>query len=579
MIDMSSSRRAFLGTVGVVGGSAVAGCLGAQGVEDDAAQTFRMVGSPIQTLDPAAANDGASYRVITQLFDGLVHYPKGNPKSELLLAEDVTVSDDGRTYTFALKDGVTFSNGSTLSASDVVYSFERVAASPNSTHASLLFDHLGLEHERQDGEYVPGTLGVEAVAEKTVEFRLQSPFYATLDVLALPALSIVPEGILGDVQGYDGEMSHEKFATETPVGAGPFTFDRWSSDAEYAVTARDDYHGDGPNVAGIHWHVMSNPNAGYTYATNENADAFWVPTSKFDRAKVTVETTDEQGRKIGTYGPLPENGRTVRYLQVPLVTTYYVGFNAQAVPKPLRKAIAYLVNQHRELNDTRKGRGELATHLTPPSIFPGGRQAAQKHAKSYPYGSAESNLDAAQKVVERAGYGPDNPGSITMTTYRSSSWQLTAQTLQDKLRAIHVNLEIQEAPLPTLIERGQNGSLEAFTLGWSMDYPSPETFLHLLGTGKESQSFLYWDGTPAAKRAQRAWNRVLDHRSSSDADRQVRHEAFVEMEEANWEDVALIPTYHPIGEGFYYQWADVPKTGAAGFSKHKYTDVTLDRRP
>ncbi|WP_266077664.1 ABC transporter substrate-binding protein [Haladaptatus caseinilyticus] len=575
----AGTRRAFIGTVCGVAGGAMAGCLGASVEGNDSERTFRMIGSPIRTLDPVAANDGASYRVITQLFDGLLQYPKGNPEPELLLADDVTVSDDERTYTFTLKDDVTFNDGSTLSASDVVYSFERVAVSPHSTHASLLFDHLGVEHERKGDEYVPGTLGVEAMDRKTVELRLESPFYATLDVLALPSLAIVPEGIVGDVPGYDGRMPRKEFATETPVGAGAFTFDYWQSDAEYAVTARDDYHGDGPHVDGIHWHVMSNPTAGYTYATNENADAFWVPNSKFDPAKVTIETIDEQGRKIGTYGPLPENGRTVRYVQVPLATTYYIGFNTQRVPKPVRKAVAHVMNQEQEVEDVRKDRGESAVHLTPPSIFPGGVESAMEHATSYPYGRDESKLDEARAVMERAGYGSDDRERFTITTYQSSSWSQTAKLLQDKLRAVYIDLEIEQASFPTLAERGRNGTLEAFSYGWVMDYPSPETFLKLLAPRNTTDSFLFWEDTAAANRAKRAWNRVLDHRSSSEADAKARHEAYIEMEEANWEDVALIPTFYPVGEGFYYQWVNIPKTGAAGFAKHKYTDVTIDRRP
>ncbi|WP_276301599.1 ABC transporter substrate-binding protein [Halorussus lipolyticus] len=586
---LSASRRAFLGTAGSVAvGVGLAGCSGSAPTADDPSgeRTFRMVGSAIRTLDPVAAADSESTTVVTQLFDGLVHYPKGNIDPELLLAEDHRVSEAGRVHTFELDPEATFSDGRPVTADDVVYSFERLAGSKHSQSASKLLDVLGVEHETEtvesdDGtteEYVPGSLGVEAKGDRTVEIRLEEPFHTALGVLAYPAFSVVPEGVLGDVEGYDGEMSHEEFATENPVGAGPFVLDTWKKDVEYSVTARDDYRGDGPYVEGIHWKVTSNPSAAYTYAINRNADAFWVPTGKFDPNLVSIEKTDRKGRKVGTYGPLPENGETVQYRQIPLTWTYYLGFNAENVERPVRRAVAYVLNQQTQVEKVHQGRGKRAGHLTPPNLYPGGNPAYEDHAEQYPYGLGESRFDEAQSVLSEAGYGPDNPAEMTLSVYDATAWFETGKLLRDKLARVGVDVSVERVPFATIAERGQNGDLDAFTYGWVMDYPSPESFLKILYPPSSGDQFFFWGGTDAADRAESAWQTVLDHSSGSDADRKARAEAYREMESANWEDVIALPVYHPVGEGFYYDWVDVPKTGAAGFSKHKYTDVRVGKR-
>ncbi|WP_135854646.1 ABC transporter substrate-binding protein [Halorussus salinus] len=583
------SRRAFLATAGSAAvGVGLAGCSGSapRAESSSADRTFQMVGSSIRTLDPAAATDNESATVVSQLFDGLVHYPKGDPDPELLLADDHRVSEDGTVHTFELDPEATFSDGRSVTAADVVYSFERIAASENSTSASDLLDVLGVEHgtrtvETDDGtaeEYAPGTLGVEAVDDRTVEILLSEPFHAALGVLAYPSFAVVPEGVVGDVPGYDGEMSQDEFATENPIGAGPFTFETWEKDVEYAVSARDDYRGDGPYVDGIRWQVTSDPSASYIYAINENADAFWVPSGKFDRSLVTIESTDEQGRKVGTYGPLPENGKTVQYHQVPLTWTYYLGFNTEQVEKPVRQAIAYVLNQQTQVEKVHEGRGSRAAHLTPPGLYPGGNAAYRDHAERYPYGLTETRFEAAKAVLADAGYGPDNPASVRLTVYEVAAWKETATLLRDKLARVGIDLTVEQSPFSAIAERGRNGQLDAFSYGWTMDYPSPDSFLKILYPPSSDTYFFRWGDTPAAERATAAWERVLDHPSASERDRQARVEAYREMETANWEDVVALPLHHPVGEGFYYDWVDVPKTGAAGFSKHKYNHVEVGER-
>ncbi|WP_435365211.1 ABC transporter substrate-binding protein [Haloarchaeobius sp. DYHT-AS-18] len=615
--NTSIDRRRFLqATGGAASAVAVAGCLGGGGEGDTDTptdeptdestetatekttrppedrekldKTFELINATMSTLDPIKATDTASGTVIQQVFDALMNYPNGEVEVEPLLAEDFEVSSDFRTYTFNLKEDVKYHNGDTVTAQDVVYSFERLAASENSRRDYFILSYaMNVEHETDgDGAYVPGSLNMEAVDDTTFEMTLTKPFASAVEMLAYTSFSVIPEGIVGDIDGYDGEMSHSEFATQNPVGAGPFVFENWETNTQASVTRNDDYHGPVPFVAGVHWQVITDPDAAYNYGQNKNSDLASMPTSKYDPSKVNIETEDDKGRKIGTYGPM-RNGETANYLQYATINTFYIGLNAKNVPGPVRKAIAYAMNQKEGVDQVFKGRGKAAYHLTPPGIYPGQGPAYDKHAEEkYPYGYNTTDLESARQVMEDAGYGPDNKYEVTFTTYQSDTWQGLGKILRDKLSSAHVNMKLEEAPFSTLLNRGRSGNLAAYSLGWIMDWPAPDNFLgqmvpELTDTTDGAQGFyLDWDDAEgdASDRAAEAWSKIQGNPEPTEDAQQARNEAYIAMEEAMWEDMILLPTYHSVSERFAYDWVDMPRTGAAGGSRMKFNNVYLNDR-
>ncbi|WP_257299794.1 ABC transporter substrate-binding protein [Haloarchaeobius sp. FL176] len=612
--DQSLQRRNFLkATGGAATALALAGCTGdnntddentddpgtdtqgtdTQGSDDDgfgeSDRTLKLTNATMSTLDPVASTDVPNGRVIQQVFEPLMNYPNGEIEVETLLATDYEVSDDFTTYTFNIKEDVQFHNGDTVTASDFVYSFERLTASPNSRRAYFATSALGIEHETDsEGNYEPGTLGVTAVDETTLEIQLSSPFHSVLPMLAYTAFGVVPEGLVDDTPGYDGEMGYDEFAQSNPISAGPFTFDSWETNTMAEVSRFDDYHGDGPLIGGVHWQIITDTDALYNYGQNKNADLPPMPTSKYDPNMVSIDSEDELGRQIGTYGPM-QNGETAEYAAVPTINTFYIGLNAKNVPKPVREAIAYAMNQHEGVEQVFKGRGEPAYHFSPPRIYPGGTSAYDEHAEqNYPYGYGESLLDEAQQVMEDAGYGPNNEYEITFTTYTSPTWQGLGTILRDKLVNAHVNMNLEEAPFSTLLNRGRNGNLAAYSLGWSMDWPAPDNFFgqlvpELTNTDREGGArgaYIDWDDVEdgAVDQMNSAWDTVQNNQAPSEDDAATRGEAYVQMEEAMWEDMILLPCYHRTDERFVYDWVDIDPYGASGGSRQKYNQVTIGER-
>jgi peptide/nickel transport system substrate-binding protein len=536
---------------------------------------LELINTTVSTLDPIAGTSDAEREVIDQLFDTLTYYPRGETDPELLLAQDVRVSSDGTTYTFDLRSGIRFHDGSELTAADVVYSFERLAESENSNRAWYVLDEMGVVHETDsNGRYVPGSLGVEAVDRGTVEIDLSSPTHAVPEILAYPAFSVVPEGIVGDIEGYTGRVSYDRFA-ESPVGCGPFELDRWSRGSEIVAAHFADYHSTDPALEGVRWRIIEDDNARYTYTViNENAHVPYVPRSRYDASKVDIEGHDSRGRLYGTYGPL-ENGRSVPYYKVEDVATYYFGFNQANTEEAARRAFAYALNQRQIVEEVLDGPGMEASHLTPPHIYPQGKSAYLDHQENYPYGLVSTDIDQARRVMERAGYSGDNPYELELTIYESEFFSEAAGILRDQLASAHVDVHIQQAEFGTLLSRGRNGNLEAYSLGWIMDYASPNNFLQLINPPQTDTSqgttfrFVDWDPaeSEAARRAADAWQQIQSN-AHPEADQDVRNDAYVAMEEANWEDVVLLPILHPMTERMRYDTIDIPRRGATGRLKY-----------
>jgi peptide/nickel transport system substrate-binding protein len=542
--------------------------------------TLQLTTSSLTGFDPVMATSEDTLAVVENVFDGLTTFPNGTTDAQLQLATDVSLSSDDRTYTVSLVDGATFHDGSPVTASAVVYSWERLAASENSRNGYLLLDYLGVEHDTTNGEYDPGSMAVRAVDRTTLQFTLASPFASTLQLLAFPQLAPVPEGIVGDIDGYSGRMSHSQFV-QNPVGSGPFVLDRWVQNDEVVLSRFANYHGQPADLDGIRWTVLNDSSQRYQYGQNRSADFVTIPSSEYDRDKVSVTRTDDRGRRFGTYGPMA-NGATVSYLAVPTLSTFYVGSNMRAIPRPVREATAYALNQHEIVRQVFDGRAAPAYHFTPPAIYPD-QQYASHASGSYPYGYDETQLARARAVMEDAGYGPSNPYQLTFTHYQSQRVGTAAARLRDKLASAHIDMQLEEVPFATFINRGRNGDLDMFWFGYVAQWPRADDFLqHLNPPATDTDDsdvvlYLNWAGTPAADDATRAWDRIRFNQGPSDSARRTRESAYVTMEEANWEDVGLIPTIHRIDERFAYDGVDVDPFGSLGHTYQEYDRVVKTR--
>jgi len=592
-MESEVDRRKFLTGVGAVATTALAGCSGGGGGTDtetdpssgsDGGDTegtdesmggtesseaeggeLQMLTNPAQSLDPAGATGSKDDWVIWQTHESLFRYEEGTVPVTGHLATDYSVSEDYTTYTFTLKEGVTFHDGSELTAADVVYSWRRLAESDNNRGNTdeIINGVVNVVHEEtEEGELVPDSLAIEAVDDYTVEVTLEQPFHGTLGQMAQMFYSVVPEGIVGDIEGYEGEYDYETWSTEEVTGTGPFQLETWNSGSEVVVTAFEDYHGSVANIDGIRWQVVEDPNARYTRAVNEqNADIFEVPRSQFNPD--LVERSEElEGRTLGSYGPV--SGTTLNYGEAAIPQTQFLQCNTINVEKPARVALAYAINQEAVIDQATKGLGEPAYFVSPPVGFPGGEDNYDQLAQEeYPYGYAQSDIQSAREVMEEAGYGPDNMYETAMqikSDTRASIWESVASYIRDIAQSVHIDLSIEAAPSSTLVNRAIEGDIDIF--GNYMDLSWIEADSGLQYTRPTPAAWTRWgqgeDGmTDAAERADEAWTDLyLENRIPTEEAQEARNEAYLTMERANWEDVTLIPLWNPTNQLYWYDWVE-----------------------
>ncbi len=196
-------------------------------------------------LDPAAATDGESSKVLEQLYDNLVRFAPGTATIEPALATSWEHTEDGKTWTFALREGVTFHDGAPLDAAAVVNAFERQRDSGHPHHFE----------EHQYAYWSDLFSFVERVEEgekpMTVVFRCSEPappFF--LQQLAVFAMGI-PSPVALDRYGAD-MASH-------PVGTGPFRFVRWTRNTEIVLERNPDYWDGAPALKQVIFQVSENP--------------------------------------------------------------------------------------------------------------------------------------------------------------------------------------------------------------------------------------------------------------------------------------------------------------------------------
>jgi peptide/nickel transport system substrate-binding protein len=572
--------------------------------------TLRLMASgPIQTLDPInAKGSGAGF---IQYGVSLLEFPNGTYPPEPAVIEGYEVSDDGRTYTFTLRDDATFHDGTQLTASDVVYTYRRLAESDNSRNRDdIIGETMTVGHEKdaslsdpEDEEtlsdVVPESLAVEAVDESTFEMTLASPFQYTLSQIAGGAFAIVPENAVGDIQGYDGEYEYNEFfstAGDGPAyaGLGPFEVDAWTKGSEFRLTAFDDYYGEGPELDGITYTIVSDSNTRLSRFQNGNADILdGMPTASFSPGNVSLEE-DLGNRQVGTY--TFDDDTEVNYGEVATLRTEYLVFNCLNVPLAVRRAFAYAMNQDEIAANVYKGTGKPGYHITPPAPYPtfeegqAGEDSYDRHAENgyasttefgadgYPYGYGETLLDDARAVMEEAGYGEDNRFELTATTIAGDSgYRQVFTRLQSKLRSAYVDMEIVEAEFGTIISQAINAEMDVFGLGDGMEYPGPQNFLRFLHGANPSNQFTRWgaEGSYATdefrQTAREAWDQQY---AAEGATQQDRNEAFQTVEEMNWASVQELPFLHPTNQRFWHDDVGVEMYGV--MENQSFNQVTLN---
>lgn len=421
--------------------SLLAGCLLAGCSSSGAPSRHEVIDSRDQydprSLDPALSTDVPTGRAVGYLFDGLTRFDP-EAKVEPGLAERWDVTPDGITYTFHLRRGVTFHDGSPFTARNVAHSWERALnPSTKSGAAQFLFPIKGAR------EFNAGTAktltGVTIRDDSTVVVTLAEPLAIFIKMLAMPVASVVPD------------HTPANFG-EHPIGTGPWKLVEWKHDDYLLFAKNPNYFGGAPKVDTLRARIIAEPSTGVAEFESGNVDILQIP---------ATEAPDWQ----------EDESRKQLLMSTPALELVYIGINTTRGPLTdvrVRQAINYAIDINRIIERLIAGRGTRAAGVIPPSL--GGFDSTRK---PYPYDPAK-----AKQLLAAAGY----PNGIDLELWTSVTpiYVRIAQTVQAYLAAAGIRVKIIQREAAAARGAARKGQTDMFLKDWYADYPDAEDFLYPL---------------------------------------------------------------------------------------------------
>ena len=465
------------------------------------------IGDP-QTLDPAAAYDTTSSSYIELVYNTLINYHKTSvTQFDPGLSDKWTVSADGKTYRFHIRQGVKFSNGDVLTPEDVKYSFERGMVQDYSGGPQWLifFPLFGVQSSRDDaGNLMPLSKLQSAITVdgEYVQFNLVAPFPPFLQILTQSWGSIVDKAWCIQQGDWDGtDASYKKLnnpaADAWPLhkimmGTGPFTFNYWTEGSEIAFTRNDNYWGPKANFKSI----VAKDVSEWTdrKLALEAGDADFVD--------VNVQQYSELAGVSGitTYKDLPtETVEGIFFTYNISDKSTFIGsgkLDGQGIPTNfftdinVRKAFAYSFDYATFINQVTSGHA-----VQPDSPIIQGLTDYNANIPKYSY-----DTQKATDFFKAAWGGQLWTNGFTMTlaynsgnTTRKTACDILAADINALNPKFHVTSAAQQ--WSSYSSQWLAKLLPVFVVGWQMDYPDASDFIQpfMSTTGTFSQAQGYGD--------------------------------------------------------------------------------------
>ena len=428
--------------------SLIGGCQLAQespSVPVDEGATLNLYGGDPLTLDPAISGDATSHQYVLQIFNGLVRLDD-NLEPAPDIAWEWEVSDDGRTYTFYLRQDVRFHDGREVRAKDFEYSWRRAAdpATASETAGAYLGDIIGVK-EVLNGENQQIS-GVRVVDDYTIEVTIDAPKSYFLSKMTYPTAFVVDRANVDSA----GEWWRR------PNGTGPFRLKKWQEDDLLVLERNGFYYGEQAKLGSVIFKILAGVPMNM-YELGE-IDVAGVYTNYID--KVT-DPAGDFSRELVT---------------APELSFFYIGFNSTRPPFDdvnVRRAFSQAIDKDKLVSLTFRDMVRRADGILPP-----GMPGFNENLSGLDYDVAK-----AKELIGKSKYGSvANLPSITITT---AGWGgLISQNIEAVVyqwrQNLGVEVKVRQLEPERFIYHLKEEKDEMFDMGWIADYPHPQDFLEIL---------------------------------------------------------------------------------------------------
>lgn len=397
------------------------------------------------TLDPAVSSDVTSHGYVMQLFSGLVRLDdKLEPAPDI--AQRWQVAEDGRTYTFYLRQDVKFHDGRPVKAEDVKYSWERACApeTQSLTAATYLGDIVGAK------EVVAGKSleisGVKVVDDYTLQVTIDAPKNYFLPKLTYPTAFVVDKANVASGQGW----------WHNPNGTGPFRLQQWDENSLLVLEKNPLYYGELAKVDLVNFHLFGG-----------------MPMSLYETGEIDVAG-------VGSYSidrVQDRNGPFYKELSiVPELSFGYIGFDATRPPFDdvnIRRAFSLAIDKDKLVSLVFRGMMQRADGILPPGM-PGYNKNLS---------GLEFDVARAKELIAKSRYGDASrlpPVTITVSGWGGLISSDLEAIIYEWQQNLGVKVKVRQLEPQRFFYHLKEERDEMFYLGWVADYPHPQDFLDVL---------------------------------------------------------------------------------------------------
>ncbi len=408
-----------------------------------------------ESLDPHKTSTVYEANILRDLFMGLMIH---DAKAELQpgAAESYTVSDDGKTYTFKLRKGALWSDGTPVTAEDFVFSWRRLVDPATAAEYAYMLAPVVNAEDITAGKKKPEELGVKAVDAETFEVSLNAPTPYFLEMLTHQATYAV------------SKANVEKFGAEF-VKPGNLV-----SNGAYVLKEFV------PND-----HIKAVKNEKFYDAANVKIDTVnYIPTEDRSTAMKRFEAGElDSNDDIPTEQLADLKAKFGDQLRIgPYLGTYYYVFKTDKAPwdnVKLRHAVSMAIDR-----DYLAEKVWQNTMLPAYSFVPPGIAGYETRKTDYAEMSQLDREDEAKKILAGLGYGPDKPLKLEIRFNTSENHKNTAVAIQEQLKPLGIEVSLVNTDTKTHYGHlEQKGDFDVARAGWIADYKDPENFLALCKTG------------------------------------------------------------------------------------------------
>ena len=412
------------------GGSETGESTAESGASASGTFTYAIGGDPTESVNVITTSDRWGLSTIKMIYSPL--YMNNADGINWFLATDYSVSDDGMTYTFTLRDDVVWSDGEPFTADDVVFTYTEMEKEENLgwAYSQLVYDE--------------GTVAVEKVDDYTVSFTF--PFSTPTAIEMLSQIFIMPEHIYKDVEDYE----HNDYNMNS-VGTGPYKLVEYQPGTYLRFEANESYFKGTPSIGTIVFQIIENSDTAIMALQNGEIDAYQVTPTEAQRIDLEACNLASYSYTEGRIG--------------------YMMINCNRVPdENVRKAILYALDK-KTMNDAAFLSDEY--YLTPYTFLPLNSQFYSEDVEKY-----ERDLDKTAQLLEEAGV---SDLSLRLGYSASDTVQSTqALLIQEQLQEAGITVELVSSDATALSTQMQNpdNEYDMYLGGYIMGI-DPDTFASL----------------------------------------------------------------------------------------------------